>query len=958
MLWNVRSLVNNLKFHFITQTLKDNDIHIAFITESWLSPDQGHNHTISEIKKLGWNISFTARKLRTGGGVVVLLKDFLKFKPITKCFYFSSLEWNGIRVFGQKITYCMLCIYRKQEISMLVFIQDLKTLLNAVCADTADEVVVLGDFNVHYGTNDKSSQDVCDVLYEFGLSQQVRGATRISGYTLDLIFTNSSSLDINATVDPDLITTYNDNVKFDHYPICFDLLYTTDTLSNFSNPKIIKMRNLKGIHLEDFEQSLISRLNSFETQPTFYEQLSLYNQSLTSTLNDFAPVHPKLVLPKTTSLPEWMDDEYKQQRRLRRKLERDKKNYSTEASKTRYNQQRDLCVVMANNKQKEFYSNLLQSTDNQHDLFKNVSSLWNKPKVKYLPSHDDPLQLANEINSFFIDKINKIRQQFHQSFNTTDNNSNDNHIQNSLSCFTPVSMDSLKEIIKDMTIKTSFDDPLPASLLKSSLDLLLPYILELVNLSLETGDITGLKESVITPILKKINLDSEVFAHFRPIVNLQFLSKLIEKCVLVQLTDHMKANGLDCSEQFAYKKNHSTETMVLQIVNDVLVGFDKHSCTILVMLDMSAAFDTVDIQKLLNILEHKIGLAGTVLEWFRSFLLDRKQKVLISGQLSEAILTLYGVPQGSVLGPVLFNIYVSSLPSIIKGLGFKTSIYADDSNARLQFSLKFQYYNIIVKLPELIEEITSWMHAHFLKINPGKTELILFCPPSAKNTATIQGVFLSDSCLRFSKSVRLLGVNLDTSLDFGSHVNNLVSECFYHLKNIAKIRRYLTDAEAQKLVHAFVTSKLDFTNSVLFGIKASSLSKLQRVQNYAARLASGFPSRLISTSSLLQNMHWLTIKQRILFKLLLLVHKFFVGLAPQYFCELLLVRCVNERLLHLKFMNTSSGKRSFEYAACRLWNRLPCDVRMLDDSEQFKSNIKTILFSNQNNILNSVTLYN
>ena len=145
-----------------------------------------------------------------------------------------------------------------------------------------------------------------------------------------------------------------------------------------------------------------------------------------------------------------------------------------------------------------------------------------------------------------------------------------------------------------------------------------------------------------------------------------------------------------------------------------------------------------------------------------------------------------------------------------------------------------------------------------------------------------------------------------------------MSECFYHLKNIAKIRRYLTDAEAQKLVHAFVTSKLDFTNSVLFGIKASSLSKLQRVQNYAARLASGFPSRLISTSSLLQNMHWLTIKQRILFKLLLLVHKFFVGLAPQYFCELLLVRCVNERLLHLKFMNTSSGKRSFEYAACRL----------------------------------------
>ena len=155
---------------------------------------------------------------------------------------------------------------------------------------------------------------------------------------------------------------------------------------------------------------------------------------------------------------------------------------------------------------------------------------------------------------------------------------------------------------------------------------------------------------------------------------------------------------------------------------------------------------------------------------------------------------------------------------------------------------------------------------------------------------------LSNSCLRFSKTVRLLGVNLDPYLNLESHVNNLVSECFYHLKNIAKIRRYLTDNEAQKLVHSFVSSKLDYTNSILYGMNASCLNKLQRVQNYAARLVCGFPSRLLATSSLLKNLHWLTIKQRIFFKLLLLVHKFFIGLAPQYFCEILLVKCDTERL--------------------------------------------------------------
>ena len=120
--------------------------------------------------------------------------------------------------------------------------------------------------------------------------------------------------------------------------------------------------------------------------------------------------------------------------------------------------------------------------------------------------------------------------------------------------------------------------------------------------------------------------------------------------MLSRLTDRMSKNNLLCHSQFGYKKSHSTETLVLEIIDETLVGFDKKTATILVLLDMSAAFDTVDVSKLISILEHKIGLKSTVLKWFKSFLLGRQQKVLIQGVISEVIFTLYGVPQGSVLG--------------------------------------------------------------------------------------------------------------------------------------------------------------------------------------------------------------------------------------------------------------------------------------------------------------------
>ena len=955
----MRSLANNLKIHFVLQSLQDKDVDIACITETWLSPELGHNHTISIIESFGYNISFTARKGRKGGGVAFLLKSNLKFAPIKPMCNYTSFEWHGIRLIGRISAYRLLCIYRKQEFTMKIFLEEFSHFLLSFSTNISDEIIILGDFNVHF-EQDKDCA-LTNLLQEYGLSQSVTRPTRISGYILDLIYSNSYSLPLLPEVSEDMIKTTTSQIKFDHFPIFFQLVDEFQAGASRKEKYEKTFRRINQIDSDAFYQFLKNKLSTdLEGPPcSFQQHLAKYNNCLVSALDTFAPLQTKTVVTSSeVSSPPWMDSEYKKERSLRRKCEKQQKIYGDSESNRKYVKQRDYCIFLADSKMKSYYSDFSASTNNQSTLFKKVAKLWKFRKTRDLPdSPTDYQQLANDFNSFFSNKIHKIRESLEQSEPKNINVVEPQRSFGSLHQFTPATQEELEQIISDMDIKTSIDDPLPASLLKSSLPLLMPHILELVNLSLSTGNINGLKESVITPILKKAGLDKNILGNYRPIVNLQFLSKVIEKVVLKRLTSHMSLNNLHCHQQFGYKKHHSTETMLLQIVNDVLVGFERNSGTVLVLLDMSSAFDTVDLKKLLSILEDQIKIKGTALLWFRSFLLDRVQKVLINGQLSDVLLTLYGVPQGSVLGPVLFNIYVSNLPSFIEQYGFLSSSYADDTNARIKFALKFQLYNVSVKVPNLIEEITDWMTTYFLKINPGKTEVIMFFPPAMKSVPKIQGVFVKNGCVRFSDSVKLLGVQLDPLLNFDAHVCKVVSECWYHLKNIAKIRRYLTNDELKKLVHAVISSKLDYCNSILYGVKSSTLAKLQRVQNEAARTVCGIPAGVSVSDQVFLDLHWLKVKERITFQLLLFIHKHFVDKAPFYFAELLLVKDYSKRLLFQNFMNSLSGRRAFSYAAPRLWNHLPEAVRLEKNTEKFKNLIKTLLFRNHNNIMNITRLY-
>ena len=243
----------------------------------------------------------------------------------------------------------------------------------------------------------------------------------------------------------------------------------------------------------------------------------------------------------------------------------------------------------------------------------------------------------------------------------------------------------MKKLVVDYGIKCSPDDLMPTYLMKTVIDIMLPIFVELINKSFEEGSVDGVKNSIIDPLHKGGSLAVDAHSSYRPVNNLEVFSKFAERIVLKQLNLHMSKHNLHSPDQFGYKRYCSTEALLLSLTNDILHGFENDKCTIVLFLDLSAAFDTVDIDLLLSILKLEIGIDGIALQWLKSFLTGRTQKVRVGSCFSNQAEVNHGVPQGSILGPQCFNIYSRSLVKSFMAENFKGSGFADDNSGRKFF---------------------------------------------------------------------------------------------------------------------------------------------------------------------------------------------------------------------------------------------------------------------------------
>ena len=398
--------------------------------------------------------------------------------------------------------------------------------------------------------------------------------------------------------------------------------------------------------------------------------------------------------------------------------------------------------------------------------------------------------------------------------------------------------------------------------------------------------------------------------------------------------------------------------------DDINREIQLDNIVIVLLLDLSAAFDTIDHTVLLNKLLKDYGINGSAQQWIKSYLENRFFCVKIDDTLSSFLELLFGVPQGSLLGPILFILYIKALQKIAAKYGLDIQLYADDSQLYISFhpSRPSELADVQDRTNRCLAEIKAWMVKNFMKLNESKTELLVLGKPHVLKKCNLS-VNIQFGSTTISPTEckgdnwKSLGVKFYESLTMERQINSVKQKCNWTMMNLRTIGRYLDEGIKIMMVKQLVISKLDYCNSLYMNLPKTRLNKLKSILNGSVRFIYNINDRREELIPYYKKAHILPIDQRICFKVCLLTYKAVYGSAPSYIKDLIEIELLNGgtntrsriegdgfRLKLPKMSKNKLGERRFSNYAPEAWNSLPLRLRSLDDISHFKKQLKTYLF--------------
>ena len=675
---------------------------------------------------------------------------------------------------------------------------------------------------------------------------------------------------------------------------------------------------------------------------------------VTAVLDDVAPLRK---INRGRKRASWLTPEAIAAKRRRRKLERIWTKDGSNKSRIVYRQAcRSANKLITDSKRKFIERKLEESAGNPRRQWDVVNNLLHSHDAKSNSTPDDGT-FSDRIAAFFHDKVANLKSSIRQHLVGVVLDPfvwDVDFTEPTLGMVAPVTASEVEKLINSMPAKSSPLDFVPTVLLKRCSEVFSRIIARLANLSFSEGMFPNrFKMAQITPILKKPGLDDSELASYRPISNLNTISKILERLFLARLTPQISKSPCYNIFQSAYRKFHNTETALLKLLNDVYCTIDGRKITVLIALDLSAAFDTLDHSTILTRLQHSFGITGPALSWLSTYLDGRSQFVKVGDTRSSILRNIYGVPQGSVLGPTLFACYVAPIASLISSYGVQFHQYADDT----QLYIGVSPADVAITV-DLLDRCTSaledWFSQNGMCLNPAKSEVLVL--GTRQNLSKLHGnqsFSIAGCSVRPSDKIKNLGVTLDPTLSFDAHVSAVCKASHYHIRALRHIRRTLSTDIAKTVACAIVGSRLDYCNSLLYLVSNKNINKLQHAQNTAARVVLNRPRFIYPNArQILMELHWLPVNERIVHKLATLVFKIRLYHEPSYL-DALLVDYVPARslrsgdrkgLLVVPPSKLVIGSRAFSVAAPALWNELPESIRMSPSVASFKATLKTHLF--------------